>query len=173
MDYKYIEQLVERYWQAETSIEEEEILRAFFNQKDVPAHLAKYRTIFTYQQREKSDDCLGEDFDARILSMIGDEKPVKAKLIPFTKRLMPLFKAAAVVAIIVTLGNAAQHSFSGENADDDINYANYKDTYKNPNEAYDKVENALQLVSEGISQVQANDSALVKGINAKDSILSE
>jgi hypothetical protein len=32
MDYKYIEQLMERYWNAETSMEEESILRSFFSQ---------------------------------------------------------------------------------------------------------------------------------------------
>ena len=33
MDYKYIEQLLERYWNCETSAEEEQILRIFFQQK--------------------------------------------------------------------------------------------------------------------------------------------
>ena len=32
MDYKYIEQLLERYWQCETTPEEENVLRAFFAQ---------------------------------------------------------------------------------------------------------------------------------------------
>ncbi|MBQ4446467.1 MAG: pyruvate ferredoxin oxidoreductase, partial [Prevotella sp.] len=32
MDYKYIEQLLERYWQGMTTLEEERILRAFFSQ---------------------------------------------------------------------------------------------------------------------------------------------
>lgn len=173
MDYKYIEQLLERYWQAETSIEEEEILRTFFNQKDVPAELAKYRSVFAYEQQAKKEDTLGDDFDSKILSIIGEEEPVKARLIPIGQRLMPLFKAAAMVAIIVTLGNAAQRSFSTNEADDDINYANYKDTYQNPSEAYDKVENALQLVSEGISQVQSGDSALVNSVNAIDSLVKE
>ena len=35
MDCKYIEQLLERYWQCETSLEEEAQLRAFFNGSDV------------------------------------------------------------------------------------------------------------------------------------------
>ena len=39
MDYKYIEQLLERYWQCETSLEEEQILQAFFRQEDIPVHL--------------------------------------------------------------------------------------------------------------------------------------
>lgn len=37
MDYKYIEQLLERYWNCETSVEEEQILRIFFQQKELPA----------------------------------------------------------------------------------------------------------------------------------------
>ena len=36
MDYKYIEQLLERYWNCETSTEEEQILRIFFQQKAIP-----------------------------------------------------------------------------------------------------------------------------------------
>lgn len=49
MDYKYIEQLLERYWECETSIEEEAILRAFFLQKEVPAELARYKSLFVYE----------------------------------------------------------------------------------------------------------------------------
>ena len=36
------------------------------------------------------------------------KKPNKAKVVSLTERLKPLFKAAAVVAIIMTLGNAVQ-----------------------------------------------------------------
>ncbi len=43
MDYKYINQLLDRYWKAETSLEEEEILRAFFSQDELPAELKPYQ----------------------------------------------------------------------------------------------------------------------------------
>ena len=46
MDYKYITQLLDRYWKCETTLEEEEILKAFFCQKDVPADLCKYKDLF-------------------------------------------------------------------------------------------------------------------------------
>ena len=103
MDYKYIEQLLERYWQCETTLQEEDILRSFFSQPDIPEELQRYQPLFTCEQEE----LLGDDFDARILEMIGEEEP-KAKIVTLTSRLMPLFKAAAIVAIILTLGNAAQ-----------------------------------------------------------------
>ena len=102
MDYKYIEQLMERYWNAETTLEEENILRTFFSQKNIPAEMEQWRPLFTCTQEES----LGDDFDVRMLEMIDNS--VKAREVSLTQRLMPLFKAAAVVAIILTLGNAAQ-----------------------------------------------------------------
>lgn len=109
MDFKYIEQLLERYWQCETSLEEEAELRAFFNGSNVPRHLLRYKDLFVYQQL-RQEEHLGEDFDARVLAQI--EVPVvKAKRLTLAARLMPLFKAAAVVAVVLSLGNVMQHSF--------------------------------------------------------------
>ena len=116
MDYKYIDQLLERYWRGETSLQEEEILRMFFSQEDIPAALLPYRDLFVYEQNEKEMEKLGDDFDQRILGMIQEDEPVKARVITMRHRLMPLFKAAAVVAILLTLGNAMQAAFS----DDDV-----------------------------------------------------
>ena len=82
MDYKYIEQLLERYFNAETSLEEESILRTFFSQTDIPAEMQQWRALFTVE--------------------------VVARRVSLTQRLMPLFKAAAVIAIFLTIGGALQ-----------------------------------------------------------------
>lgn len=174
MDYKYIEQLLERYWQCETTIEEENILKAFFSQKELPENLLRYRSLFAYEKEAAEKEVLGDDFDARILAFVENEESqedagksirmeplrVKARPIRLRDRLMPFFKAAAVVAVIVTLGNAAQFSFNDGKAqqEDEINYANYKDTYTDPSRAYDKVENALELVSEGFCQASTDST---------------
>ncbi|MCI6209206.1 MAG: pyruvate ferredoxin oxidoreductase, partial [Prevotella sp.] len=47
MDYKYIEQLLEKYFECDTTLEEEQILRAFFAQQNVPIRLLPYRQLFT------------------------------------------------------------------------------------------------------------------------------
>ena len=47
MDYRYIEQLLERYWRCETTLQEEEILRTFFSQDDIPAGLERYKALFS------------------------------------------------------------------------------------------------------------------------------
>lgn len=111
MDYKYIHQLLERYWNCETSLEEEKILRAFFSQDDIPADLEHYRPLFTYEQQEVQRTVLGDDFDERMMRLIDEPVTVKARTVTLTQRMMPLFKAAAMVAIILTLGNAMQKPF--------------------------------------------------------------
>ena len=123
MDYKYIEQLLERYWQCETTLQEEAILRNFFSQDDVPAELRQYKVLFAIQQQEPA---LGDDFDARILAMVDLEEKPKAKVVNFPQRLMPLFRAAAVVAIILTLGNAAQAPWDRGWDDPKDAYAKFK-----------------------------------------------
>ena len=115
MDYKYIEQLLERYWDCETTNEEASILRTFFSQKDVPARLLKYRSLFEYQKQAASEAPLGDDFDQKVLAAIYEDiedspKVVKAKVVSFGSYLKPLFKAAAVVAMVLTIGDAAQWS---------------------------------------------------------------
>ncbi|MCI6159969.1 MAG: pyruvate ferredoxin oxidoreductase [Prevotellaceae bacterium] len=134
MDYKYIEQLLERYWNCETSLEEEEILRMFFSQTDVPANLLPYRDLFLYEQNEKREVVLGEEFDQRMMDVIGEAQPVKARVVRLPQRLMPLFKAAAVVAIILTLGNAAQVAFN-DNAEEAVNVAGYQKVVEGPSVA--------------------------------------
>ena len=114
MDSKYIEQLLERYWQCETSLEEEACLRAFFSGNDVPGHLLRYKDLFVYQQLQQEVH-LGEDFDARVLAEV--EVPVvKAKRMTLTARFMPLFKAAAMMILLFTLGGVVKHAAGDDGA---------------------------------------------------------
>ncbi len=164
MDYKYIEQLLERYWQCQTSVEEERILRDFFSQKEVPGHLQRYCALFTFQQEEKNLK-LGTNFDRKILSII-EEPVVKAKRNTISLKLMPFYRAAAVVAVVLSLGFAAQHSFQKDAAQPgtSYNYNGYKDTYSDPQVAFEQVSSALKTVSEGLreSGLGTIDSAFVE-----------
>ena len=106
---KHIEELLQRYWLCETSVEEEARLRAFFSSADVPVHLCRYKAWFAYAD-ECREEGLGEDFDARVLAAAG-VPVVKAKRVTLTSRFLPLFKAVAVVAVVVGLGGVVQRSF--------------------------------------------------------------
>lgn len=144
MDYKYIEQLLERYFEAETTLKEEHILKAFFeqNEEDLPHELRCYRDLFSALQQE---EMLGSDFDAHILQMTEGTPQVKARTISLVERLRPLMRAAAVVAILLTLSTALNQSFK-----DDTTWANqsdyalrYESTSDEPAIAYDLSEDSL------------------------------
>ena len=123
MDYKYIEQLLERYWACETSLKEEQILRTFFQQEDVPAHLMAYKAVFDVQQ-EQAEASLGEDFDARMLQMVDEQSTVNSQpLTGWRRRLRPLYQAAGLVALILTICMAAQQSFDGSEKTEQTQYA--------------------------------------------------
>lgn len=162
MDYSYIDGLLERYWQCSASQEEEQVLRAFFRQREVPPRLEPYRCLFAYEDLA-AEISLGAEFDERVAKMV--ERPVvKARRIPMSHILKPFLKAAAAVAIVLTIGNAAQHSFGGdEPAAPDYNYSTYKDTYSDPQVAYDKVSDALREMSVGLRQKAKADSAAAFG----------
>ena len=173
MDYKYIEQLLERYFEGETTLNEEQILKTFFSQdeKELPQELSQYKPLFAAMEQEPA---LGSDFDESILALIEEskektataigsdekteQKVVKARVITMRDRLQPLFRAAAAVAIVLTLSNAMNITMQQQQQSDDINYAEYKDTYNDPAVAYEKMENALELISEGFSHTHRADS---------------
>lgn len=158
MDYKYIEQLLERYWAAETTLEEEGILRAFFSQREIPAELEQYRSLFSYEVAEADTHVLGEEFDARILAMMEEEPQtiVKAREISLKQRLMPLFRAAAVVAIILTIGGAIQRPWDASWNDPRVEYAN---SYSLPVDSADvtpmQAENITDMATDTVKVIPA------------------
>jgi hypothetical protein len=184
MDYKYIEQLLERYFNAETSLEEESILRSFFSQEDtltadgqrvspIPAELQQWRALFTCE----AAGTLGDDFDARMLAAIEDDNeaaaattavagsPVvkeapTAQRVTLTQRLMPLFRAAAVVAILLTIGGALQAPWDNS-WNEPVDMASYQ-------HELDSVEAVSPVQAENISDAVADSTKVLLPALPKD-----
>ena len=161
MDYKYINQLLERYWKCETSLEEENILRTFFSQDELPAELKPYKSLFAYELSETKNEALGEEFDQKMMAMIEDEytkEPNKAKVVSLTERLKPLFKAAAVVAIVLTLGNAAQVPFQND-VDNQIENVGYTKSGKGVSVAMGDSASVDSMQRTGIDQISTTTAS--------------
>jgi len=125
LDYKYIEQLINRYFNAETTLQEEQILKSFYAQNDaeMPQELRSYAPLF---EALNADEQLDESFDERLLAHTQEQPVVKARVISIGQRLRPLFSAAAVVAILLTLANAMNVQLKTETATtEDIVVADY------------------------------------------------
>ncbi len=159
MDYKYINQLLERYWAGETSLEEEQILRSFFSQPNVPDELKQYRCLFIYEQTEPATDVLGDDFDEQLMSIIERPRPVKARVLTIGQRFAPLFKAAAVVAIILTLSNAAQSSFRD---DDYTNVTSFERPVQGVSVALNDSARTDTLKQSGLNNMKFETPAILK-----------
>lgn len=168
MDYKYIEQLLDRYFEGETTLQEEQILKTFYAQgvEDMPQEISQYAPIFAVLDEK---DTLGDDFDDRLLRMTEGNVAVKARTISLVERLRPLFGAAAVVAILLTLGNAINQSFKQDDTWVDADeYARRGRVEVNTNEpamAYDSSVDSLVLVNEGMRVATPVDSLSAGGIN--------
>lgn len=136
MDTERIEQLLKKYWLCETSVVEEEELRSFFLQEEVPVHLVKYKALFEIQQ-EETGVTLDERFNERILEIIGaDEKKIVKR---FTLR--PVLQIAASIAIILGLWFSIQ--FFNQQQNDPWR----QDTYETPEQALAEVQKVLFMVS--------------------------
>lgn len=111
MDYKYIEQLLERYWNGETTLEEEQILHSFFAQEELPEHLLNYKSLFVYPKMQCETERLGEDFDEKVLRAIH-APVVKAEPLTALSRFSGLWKSAAAVAILCVLSGLGRQVFT-------------------------------------------------------------
>ena len=128
MDFKYIEQLMERYFAAETTVQEERLLREFFAQDEVPEHLRQWQPLFA-GEKFLAETHLDERFDQRILQMTGEEH-VKARRITFGLRMRPLFKAAAFVAFAIVLGTAVEQASPGHDSESPELQASFEGEYE-------------------------------------------
>lgn len=134
MDYKYIEQLLDRYWECHTTAEEEQILRSFFSQHDLPAHLAQYAPLFAFV-KEEAEVHVSDNFDQRFSQLLAEDdsrqsaRRTFARRLTLGRRVAPLLKAAAAVAILFTIGTATERAIVGSQTDEGATAPVLTDTY--------------------------------------------
>ncbi|HET6252620.1 MAG TPA: hypothetical protein VFE32_01035 [Puia sp.] len=71
MEEAKIRDLLERYWKAETTLEEERLLAEYFRRGEVARDLEAMRGVFEWREEEAGVK-VGADFDSRMLRRIGE-----------------------------------------------------------------------------------------------------
>ena len=130
MEKERIAALLEKYWQAGTTVEEEKELTEYFRGPDLPPEWEPYRNIFSFYEEE-----------AQIKSSPALEARIMAHIRPRRQRTM--WWAAAAVII---LGLGLSIFFK------DTPAPGIKDTYDDPQQALAAVQKALFTASRKINK---------------------
>lgn len=136
MNSRQTEKLLERYFNGETSLEDEKNLREFFQRKDIPPHLLSLKAQFEYFADEHNHEYLDESFDNKIIEEISKEEKLHIR----TVRRRYLYTASGIAAsILIILSIFFQF---------DPLSSKVEETFKDPMTAYLETKKALLFVSE-------------------------
>ena len=99
-----IEQLLERYFNADTTVSEERQLREYFATGDIPQHLLKYKAMFSTLAGQEQQ-LLGSDAEQHTAAA---REQTSHRLIRLYTAIRPLLRATACVAVIITAAMVAE-----------------------------------------------------------------
>lgn len=143
-EYRNIEELLERYYNAQTSEAEEQRLREYFIHEETPPHLQKEKEMFLQLQAAKVPEGLEERLSKQIDQWATQERFVQKN--PRRRTLQWIGSIAASLLIFFSIGwyfHAPQPR---------------KDTCATPEEAYIHTEKALmmfaQALNKGVKQME-------------------
>lgn len=145
MDSKQIEELIAKYWNCETSVEEEQALREYFVRNGTDGSFKELAAIFQYLDQQRGRELHDAGLDGRILDLI---RPKRARF----RRLMhnSLRIAAGIVVLMVAVWFV--RSEIRQSTPQEL-----VDTYSDPELAFEETKKALLMISRsfGAAEEQA------------------
>jgi hypothetical protein len=103
MDYNKIKILLDKYFEGETSLEEEALLETYFGQPDIATELQKYQPLFRYLEEEKTID-LTVDLEEKVIGQLTDKENIDGgdiKKKHIKRWIAPWFKIAAAILLMI------------------------------------------------------------------------
>ena len=148
-DIRKIEELLEKYYNGETSLEEERTLHWFFQTCDVPPHLKPDADIFRYHYHQRTEE-VSPSLEEKLVQLLDDQEYKKRFLLSGrTIRLVSAIAASVIIVLALWIG-------VGRDMLKEQQVAVYEDTYDDPQVAYMETKKALLLVSEKLNDGTKN-----------------
>ena len=141
---KHIEELLEKYYNGETSLEEERKLHWYFQTHEIPNHLKPDEEIFRYHYKQTTEEA-SHDLTEKLSKLI-DEEGRKSRFILPVRTIRMISGIAASVLILLALWIGIGRDFMQQR-----NLGKFADTYDDPQLAYVETKKALLLVSEKLN----------------------
>jgi hypothetical protein len=149
MDSKQIEQLLEKYWNCETSLEEEQQLREHFR-GEVPDSMNEVADLFRYFDVQQKQQVEHSDFDAVVKSQIKQHRP-EGKVI---KLFYNYGRIAAGIAVVVAATYFVRQEVRKAYPSEIV------DTYSDPRLALEETKKALLMISKSFNKAQKEASRI-------------
>lgn len=172
MDYRKIDDLVEKFWAGESTLAEEQLLKEMLASKvDVPEKYQEIASYFQMMNAEKESMQLDSDFDEDLLSKMQTEASSSKKKFKGVFYLRYYSK----VAVILLAGLLSFKLYLISVEDPCIKESDplaCMDTFDNPEEAYELLKEQLLQVSVIMNKGQGEMSRISKFDEAQE-ILKE
>ena len=145
MEHEPIKALLEKYWLAETTVEEEKAIAEYFRGADIDPVLEPYRPFFDYIE-EESQVSPSPDLETRILAAVQPVRSLWGLKTGYAA-------AAAVILCVSSLFLALQLSRDPATpATPQVAQTTIKDTYDDPEKALAAVRRALLVASTAMNE---------------------
>ncbi len=167
MDSERIDKLLAKYWECETSLEEENELKAYFNKDGFEEKYKNVAPLFRYYEQERTTGKLDGLFDEQLLAAIEDKKPMGSggKII---NMFFNVAKVAAVILILITAGY-----FIKEEMDKEEMKPYMTDTFEDPEKAFEETKKALKLLSKNFNKGRKEAQKLSTFNEAQEKVKAE
>lgn len=165
MEFNKVRELLDRYWDGTSTLEEEEALRSFFSRdiSNLPADLKEAQPLFRYFAAEEHIP-MPVFPDIEIAVAQTPDRPVRQMI------WQHWMKYAAILLVAVGIGYAARQAESRQ--DRIMASLSEQDTYDDPEKAFAVTQKALQLLSRNLNKGTAQMQKLAYFNEATDKIKS-
>jgi len=140
MNITGIEELIEKYYEGETSLKEEALLMDFFLGDDIPPHLAVHAEHFRLLNMIRKEEIHDPDFDRKVIENPGTITRYPLNITP--RRFIYLTSLVASVLLLAGLLITFRHDIMKN-----LTTKRLSEQYTSPETAYAAATKALLLVS--------------------------
>lgn len=158
MDSEKIQRLLEKYWNCETSVQEEKDLQTFFSGGDVAEEFQKYTPLFSYIRDEQSvvpSDSFSEKLKGALRTK-GKDRYVTIRIFK------PLLRVA--VSVLLVIGMAISFYFISKQD----NRPQFVETFEDPNAAIQQATYALEKLSHALHKSETVSVETIQFIDDLD-----
>ena len=141
MDSNRIEELLIKYWECETSLEEEQQLKEYFRGGNIPEHMKETAALFRYFEAHKKKSLTDSSFDGQVMNSVK----AKGKMVKLFYNSM---RIAAGVSVLVVATWFVRKEIRQSTPQAVV------DTYDDPKLAFEETKKALMMISKSFGRAE-------------------